>query len=183
MKRLPVILTLISVFSFRIHAYTICLDPGHGGSDSGAVGTYYLEKNANLDVANALWDSLWYNLIEVTEIRMTRTSDVDRSLEDRVAIANGTYWSPPQDPVDRFISIHHNAHDGTVQGTETYCHPDASSYAFDLRNKVQSRLVEAFQYPDRGTKTADFYVLRKTTMPAILGEAFQGMEQLDPGQP
>ena len=70
MGKVLIILVLTSVFSFRTYAYTVCLDPGHGGSDSGAVGTYYLEKDANLDVANALWDSLWYNLPEVTLIRV-----------------------------------------------------------------------------------------------------------------
>ncbi|RKZ05294.1 N-acetylmuramoyl-L-alanine amidase, partial [Candidatus Fermentibacteria bacterium] len=32
-------------------AWTVCLDPGHGGSDAGAIGIYYTEKEANLDVA------------------------------------------------------------------------------------------------------------------------------------
>ena len=30
---------------------TVCLDPGHGGSDAGALGGFYTEKAANLDVS------------------------------------------------------------------------------------------------------------------------------------
>lgn len=144
-------------------ALSVCLDPGHGGSDAGALGAYYTEKAANLDVG--LWAQAYLRLTGgVTSIGMTRTSDVYVSLADRCSYANAAGF-------DRFLSQHHNAATGTAQGTETYCYPAGSSASFDLRDRVQPRLVWAFAYADRGGKTADFYVLRNTVMPAILGEA------------
>lgn len=159
MRKNFIFLACLFIPTFSL-SYTVCLDPGHGGTDPGATGTDYTEKQANLDVALKLKGYLisW----AIDEVRMTRDSDINRSPEDRVKIAEGTYWDPPKDPVERFISIHHNAWDKTVQGTETYCHPSASSNAVDLRNKTHPYLVQAFEYPDRGVKTKDFYVLENT---------------------
>ncbi len=142
--------------------WTVCLDPGHGGSDAGAVGQYYLEKDANLDVA--FWAKAYLEQAETVIVGLTRDGDYYVSLADRVNYANSLGF-------DRFVSIHHNAYDGTVQGTETYCHPNASSESFDMRDTVHPWLLWAFGYPDRGARTADYYVLRNTVMPAILGEA------------
>ena len=91
----------------------ICVDPGHGGRDPGAVGpTDYEEADANLDIGLRLRDLL---VNDGATVYMTRTTDVYVSLADRVAIANNNN-------VDTFLSIHCNAYDGTVQGTETYYH-------------------------------------------------------------
>ena len=142
-------------------AASVCLDPGHGGSDPGALGIYCTEAFANLEVG---LDAVYYiDRIGYQTIGMTRTGDYYVSLADRVAYAN-------ENGFDRFMSVHHNAFDTTVQGTETYCHPGGSGDSYDLRDCVQPWIIWAFGYRDRGTKTADFYVLRNTNMPAILGE-------------
>jgi hypothetical protein len=66
---------------------------------------------------------------------------------------------------------HHNAFNTTVQGTETFCHTDSlGGPSQDLRDEIQPEIIWAFGYNDRGVKTADFYVLRNTNMPSILGE-------------
>ena len=143
--------------------YKICVDPGHGGSAPGAVGpTGYEEKTANLDMALRLRDLLE---TDGATVYMTRTTDVDVSLSERVAIANNNN-------VDIFVSIHCNAFDGTVQGTETYYHTSLSSTspAANLSNFVQNELIAHLDRPNRGVKQADFYVLRETTMPATLTE-------------
>jgi len=146
-----------------IFAWSVCLDPGHGGSDNGAVGIYYTEKEANLDVAY-LTRSYLEQLPECETVSMTRLTDRYVSLVDRVEYANAGGY-------DRFISIHHNAFNGSVQGTETYCDTDGSPESFAFRDTTHPYIVEAFGYIDRGVKTAGFYVLKYTEMPSILGEA------------
>ena len=84
----------------------ICLDPGHGGSDPGAVGFGLLEKDMNLDIALRLRDLLEADTADTFgggewEVLMTRSTDVDVSLAQRVQLANA--W-----PADRFVSIHCN---------------------------------------------------------------------------
>jgi N-acetylmuramoyl-L-alanine amidase len=144
-------------------AVTVCLDPGHGGTDPGAVGEHYTEKAANLDVSFETRDYL-EQVSGVDSVGMTRTTDVYVSLADRCVYANDRGY-------DRFMSQHHNAFDTTVQGTETYCHSDSlGGQSRDLRDEVHPEIIWAFGYNDRGTKIADFYVLRNTTMPSILGE-------------
>ncbi len=142
----------------------ITVDPGHGGSDPGAVGpTGLTEKAVNLRVGTVLRNCL----VEYggATVQMTRTTDVDVSLADRVNMANN--WG-----ANRFISVHHNAStDPSVNGTETYAYYYASSASFDLRDKVHARLLQALGLPDRGARTAGFYVLKYTSMPAILTEA------------
>ncbi len=146
-----------------IFAWSVCLDPGHGGSDTGAVGIYCTEKEANLDVAY-LVRSYLEQLPECETVSMTRGTDRYVSLVDRVEYANAGGF-------DRFISIHHNAFNGSVQGTETYCDTDGSPESFAFRDITHPYIVEAFGYTDRGVKTAGFYVIKYTEMPSILGEA------------
>ncbi|HOK23637.1 MAG: N-acetylmuramoyl-L-alanine amidase [Candidatus Hydrothermia bacterium] len=141
---------LISLaFPCALFAWTICLDPGHGGTDPGAIGTYYTEKQANLDVAN--WAKFYMDKVGgITWTSMTRYSDMDVSLEDRVNYANTNDF-------DRFISIHQNAYNGSVQGTETYCYTYGSAQSFALRDSTHPELVRAYLYNDRGAQTAGYY--------------------------
>jgi len=157
------ILIPLLLYTQMASAWSVCLDPGHGGSDNGAVGIYYTEKEANLDVAYIIRSYL-EQLPECESVAMTRLTDEYVSLADRVAYANAGGY-------DRFISIHHNAFNGSVQGTETYCYTDGSPESFTFRNTVHPYIVDAFGYYDRGVKTAGFYVIKYTEMPSILCEA------------
>jgi N-acetylmuramoyl-L-alanine amidase len=142
----------------------IYVDPGHGGTDGGAVGpTGLTEASVNLRVGTVLKDCL----IQYggATVRMSRTSNTTVSLSARTTDANN--WG-----ASRFISIHHNASaDRSVNGTETFAYLYASSNSLDLRNKVQTQLIAWGGLYNRGAKTADYHVLRETTMPAILTEA------------
>lgn len=138
----------------------ICIDPGHGGSDPGAVGNGLNEKDVNLDVALRLRDLL---VQDGAEVVMTRTSDVYVSLEKRVAIANNH-------ACDIFISIHTNsASDSSANGTETYRYYGSAS-GYNLAFPIQGELVSHLGTKDRGVKEAGFYVLKYTKMPAVLIE-------------
>ena len=140
---------------------TVCVDPGHGGEDPGAVGCSMEEADVVLDVSLKLRDELeeaGYTVI------MTRSTDVFVSLTGRASYANSN-------GADFFVAIHANANSGTpASGTETFCCEGASAASFALRDKIQSEMVSAWGLPNRGGKTANFSVLVNTAMPATLSE-------------
>jgi N-acetylmuramoyl-L-alanine amidase len=92
---------------------TICLDPGHGGSDFGAVGrSNLLEKNITLKVAKKLKALIESKL--GLHVVMTRESDEEVSLNSRVAKANNQ-------KAQMFVSIHVNSsYRKAASGPETY---------------------------------------------------------------
>lgn len=161
MKKMIIAFILVTLSITSHSATKVCLDPGHGGSDPGAVGQYTSEKWPVLQVGLILRDYL-VRISGVT-VGMTRTGDTFPSLSARVAYANNNGFN-------RFISLHFNAYNKTVQGTGTYCYVSGSSSSFDLRNKTHPFFLSALGYPNRGTQTASFYVIKYTSMPAILGE-------------
>lgn len=139
----------------------IVIDPGHGGKDPGAVGPSGLqEKDVVLKVAlkvRDLLESYGYTVI------MTRTTDVYLSLQERCDIANNN-------DADLFISIHNNSFsDPSANGTETFSYLP-NDEGGQVAKVMQSKLIAALGLRNRGHKTADFYVLRNTKMPAVLTE-------------
>ena len=111
--------------------YTIVVDPGHGGHDSGARGNGYNEKDIALQVATRLANNLRqdYNVI------MTRDSDFFVPLDTRAKIGNDAN-------ADFFISIHLNSSSSSsANGTEVFyfSKKDQGSYATQVakfENKV-----------------------------------------------
>jgi N-acetylmuramoyl-L-alanine amidase len=97
----------------EVGAYTIVLDPGHGGSDTGAHGPAgSLEKNLTLILARTLKRRLEDRL--PVEVVLTRDDDEELPLDSRAAVAN-------QHKAALFISIHLNsAPSAGAQGAETY---------------------------------------------------------------
>jgi len=158
-------LTLMTSSAF---AAKICLDPGHGGSDSGATGNGLLEKNVNLDVTNRFKTWLDKDTADGAgggswSVVRTRSTDVYVSLQGRCDIANNN-------GANRFMCTHSNAFNGSAHGIETFCYGSGSSNSFDLRNKVYQEAIAMWPLTPRGTKTANFYVLIHTNMPAELHE-------------
>ena len=139
----------------------IMIDPGHSGTDPGAVGPSGVkEKDINLAVAERLHLLMADAGIEAY---MTRIGDVEVPLAKRTELANSIN-------ADYFISIHANAATSpTAHGTETYHYP-GSAKGRALAEEVQRELVNATGLANRGVKEASFYVLRATVMPAILVE-------------
>lgn len=93
--------------------HTIVLDPGHGGSETGAVGPSGTEeKEISLLLARALKSRLERRL--PVRVILTRNEDADLAHDTRTAIAN-------QNKADLFISIHLNSERGRdARGAETY---------------------------------------------------------------
>jgi N-acetylmuramoyl-L-alanine amidase len=143
-------------------AHVICVDPGHGGSDPGAVGCGLKEEDVTLDVGLRL-QALLQADPDLTPI-LTRTTDTSVSLSSRAAYANANGAA-------RFASIHCNAYDSTASGIETYCYTYGSATSFDQRDRIQAHMLATWPaLPDRGGKTAGFFVIKNTSMPATLSE-------------
>lgn len=146
----------------------VCLDPGHGGYDPGAVGPGGLkEKDVTLAVALRTGFHLQESGVEVIFTRasdqVTWPPEEGRDLAARVEIANRAQ-------ADLFVSIHCNsATNPGAGGTETYSFAKTGKGA-KAAKLIQTELVKALGLADRGTKTAGFYVLRYTRMPAVLTE-------------
>lgn len=134
----------------------ILIDPGHGGSDPGAV-KFIQESKYTLSYAIELGRVL--SLLGFA-INYSRTTDNTVSLAQRGSAANA--WG-----ADYFISIHFNA--GGGHGVETFALSPGGK-AEKLAGAVQSALIASTNQFDRHVKFANFQVLRDTAMPAILIE-------------
>ncbi len=161
----------------------VVLDPGHGGTDSGAIAGGVAEKDLTLDIAQRVDRLLTAHGVATL---MTRVGDSYVALADRAALANR-----PDDAV--FVSIHLN--EGTrpvTSGVETYfaaeqttgsarlaswlpflqsvsaATPNVESQS--LAGFIQQELVTQTRANNRGTKAEQFYVLANVRHPAVLVE-------------
>lgn len=117
------IITFVSAVAGANRKFTLCIDPGHGGKDTGAPGSKSVEKNINLSVALAFGRYVERNCPDVTVV-YTRKTDVFIPLYERAEIAN-------RKKADLFISVHTNALKGnhSMRGFETYTLGDGRSHA------------------------------------------------------
>ncbi|SFD41329.1 N-acetylmuramoyl-L-alanine amidase [Lentibacillus persicus] len=140
------------------------LDPGHGGSESGARGNGLLEKDIVLDIAQRIRTILNADYDDV-EVKMSRSADITKSLSQRTTEANN--WG-----ADYYLSIHCNAFNGSARGYEDYIFSGLSddSSTARYRDIMHEELIAINRLPDRGKKKANFHVLRETTMSALLTE-------------
>lgn len=143
--------------------YRITLDPGHGGSDPGAVYGNLIEKNIVLVVALKCREELIRHGVEV---QMTRASDVYVGLSERAIMANNN-------KSDFFVSIHCNAGGGD-RGEVIY-----SIYkgkGLELTNKISNEMMKIGQtavktYNKMGSGGVDYFaVIRETSMDSIIVE-------------
>lgn len=153
----------MGVAAQNVQAQSICLDPGHGGTDGGASGCNLVESEINLGVAlklKPLLEAAGYT------VYMTRTDDTTISLAGRVEYANGK-------GVTTFASIHTNSATATATGIETYCYTGCLSKKgnnYQQASNIQARMLEQWPLTSRGVKEAGYYVIKNTSMPATLSE-------------
>ena len=151
----------------------IAIDPGHGGSDSGAIGpTGIMEKSVTMRVSRELKRLLE---AEGAQVVLTRTGDTEVSekgaaatsveeLQARCDVAN-------QANADIFLSIHADAFTNReVKGTTAYYYEKGTKQSRLLADSVRTALIDSIGTVDRGTQTCNFYVVKHTDMPAILVE-------------
>ena len=151
----------------------IAIDPGHGGSDSGAIGpTGIMEKSVTMRVSRELKRLLE---AEGATVILTRTGDTEVSekgasatsveeLQARCDVANKA-------KADIFLSIHADAFTNReVKGTTAYYYAQGTKQSKLLADSVRTALIDAIGTVDRGTQSCNFYVVKHTDMPAILVE-------------
>ena len=138
---------------------TVVIDPGHGGSDPGGIpGQIVPEKTVALDTALRL-----QKLLQRTGLRtvMTRSTDIFVPLSVRSAIADAEH-----DAI--FVSIHYNASPRrSAHGIETYSESNRGAV---LAARIQKEIIDRVSTENRGIRSAEFYVLRKCRLPAVLVE-------------
>ncbi|MDY3967149.1 MAG: N-acetylmuramoyl-L-alanine amidase [Prevotella sp.] len=127
------IISLVSSAADANRKFTLCIDPGHGGKDTGAPGSKSVEKDINLSVALAFGRYVERNCPDVTVV-YTRKTDVFIPLYERAEIAN-------RKKADLFISVHTNALKGnhSMRGFETYTLGDGRSHAKKENLEVAKR--------------------------------------------
>jgi N-acetylmuramoyl-L-alanine amidase len=135
------------------------IDPGHGGSDPGGIpGQIVPEKTVALDTALRL-----QKLLQRAGLRtvMTRSTDIFVPLSVRSATADAE-----RDSI--FVSIHYNASPrSSARGIETYSENNRGAV---LATRIQQEIIDRVSTQNRGIHSAEFYVLRKCRLPAVLVE-------------
>ncbi|WP_066225023.1 N-acetylmuramoyl-L-alanine amidase family protein [Formosa haliotis] len=160
----------IQLLFFSIFSYSqtienklpiVIIDPGHGGTDSGAISKRGLkEKDVVFRIATEMVQSQ-NNTYHNFEIYLTRAGDSLISLKDRTVLANTL-------KADLFISLHCNhSENNKASGLEVYVHNQNGMY---LRSSIATAfylgkgLSQALHSEYRGVKFANFQVLRDTSM-------------------
>jgi N-acetylmuramoyl-L-alanine amidase len=158
---------------YLLAGVTVVVDPGHGGRDPGAIGaTGTYEKNNTLSIGLDLAGLL---RSAGAQVILTRSTDVTPAvgtyselsdLQARTKIANDQM-------ADLFISLHNDAFSNPMVGGITTFYSSASPVVAQskaLAVSIQSELVKAIDFNNRGVKDAAFYVIKNTKMPAVLVE-------------
>ncbi|MFD1775271.1 N-acetylmuramoyl-L-alanine amidase [Paenibacillus rhizophilus] len=139
----------------------IVVDPGHGGTDPGMIGTTYgtMEKDLNLQTALYLRDYLTAAGARVT---MTRTRDAQRpTLSSRARLA-------PEVSADAFISVHYNSSPKKISGTLTFFYSESDD--LKLARAIEQRLGRGVGLKSNGLSFGDYHILRENETPAALVE-------------
>ena len=135
----------------------IAIDPGHGGSDPGAVANGLREKDLTLEVSLALKEEL--ESYDGVTVVMTRSTDV-RPSENLSEDLSSRVQTAAAARADALVSIHFNSGSPLARGAEVW-YGNSSSYNYathtkgrQLSSNIQDELT-ALGLADRGIKTRD----------------------------
>ena len=136
----------------------VVLDPGHGGTDYGAIREGINEKDITLDLTQRVASILKSKGYKTA---MTRTEDVYIGLQERCD------FNEVENP-EIFVSIHVNSAVATEPyGIETHYYHEPSK---ELAEVIQKHLMKNIDTKDRGILKSKFYVINHTDVPAVLVE-------------
>lgn len=158
----------LSQLNFVPDEKVVCIDPGHGGTSSGAANGKRMEKDDNLRLSLLVRDVLEERGYTVV---MTRDDDSDVSLEDRCKIANKARAS-------LFVSIHRNSSTSPdAVGMEMWVHSMNPTDDNLLAQNILDNLDVAGISQNRGIHSGyrdgadlNYYINRNTKMPSVLAE-------------
>ncbi len=136
---------------------TFILDPGHGGSDPGACSLGRQEAPDVLAISLKIGQHI---INSGASVSFTRVTDMTQSLAQKVSQESSGNFS-------YFLSVHRNAGGGT--GVETFYY-SGSTAGYNLAYSVNTAVVNATGWRNRGLKTNSLYVVRNTTCTAALIE-------------
>lgn len=142
----------------------IFIDPGHGGTDPGAVGNGLREKDLTLAISKRI-ESILKKEYENTSVKLSRIGDQTLSLKQRTDMANA--WK-----ADYLVSIHINA--GGGEGYETFSYNgsyNGKAATNKKRDLIHDEIIKATGFKNRGKKEANFHMVRESRMPACLTES------------
>lgn len=136
----------------------VVIDPGHGGTDYGAIREGINEKDITLDLSKRVASILKSKGYKVA---MTRNEDIYLGLQERCDYTE-------QENPELFVSIHVNSAVAIEPyGIETHYYHDQSKELADI---VQKHLSKNIDTKNRGVIKSKFYVINHTEVPAILVE-------------
>lgn len=141
---------------------TIVIDPGHGGSDPGAVRNNLKEKDINLEISKKVKSKLKKL---GADVYLTREKDEYKGLYERVDFAK-------EKNADIFISIHQNSYldrknENKKEGTSAFYYNKES---YNLADEIKNAIVKRTKLKDDGTNLASLAVIRAADPVSVLIE-------------
>ncbi len=161
----------IALFCFgsQAQAQNIFIDPGHGGDDLGGSSNSVNGKEVTLQIAQELKRLLDADTLDTTgggewTTRLSRSEDIALTAQERAVMAN-------QGNIDLFLSI--SLRDSPTGGTQTFSYGDknvSSEEGLAFRNLIHEEVLNEIGLTDLGAEEANFPILQRTSMPAVLVE-------------
>lgn len=162
---------VIPVSSFMTKGKMVCLDPGHGGRDPGAVFGSINEKNLNLDIAKRVAVLLKK---EGVRVFLTRTKDSNLAhksfegsmqraeLRERLLLAK-------KRKSDIFVSIHCNSEEKAAHfGPQTF-YQENSQESILLASIIQRELIKVLS-THRQAIPGRYYLMENSSIPTVIVE-------------
>lgn len=156
----------------NLNPITICIDPGHGGKDGGAIYEGYVEKDINLEISLKLkkvLEEIGY------EVVLTRDEDYHlpkgleytkaKDLNERIKIIN-------ESKAFMLISIHANKYSSPIVHGAQVFYKSSSRESMVLAALIQKNIVNSIANNNRVSKSIDtIYLLNAISIPAVIVES------------